>query len=269
MFQDQFFGSDTQQALLRRGRALFDLMRDDVRVSYYGRTVAPLRPDPEGFDLLARLIAIQGASTYSDLTAEQADDLVPALEAQGFAITRYDCWEGDAGALEAAQQILDDHALPPDIRVVSIDAETTDADLDKLAEVSLGCGVLPIAGSVLRGQTKPGVGLVALDAMGHPVSCAAAAGFAHPDDPKLGAQCWWGMLATNPDRRGQKLALILGAMAITQMHKRFGFASFMTGVQPGNAASEAVCRTSGLAPRGRVILTVVDAAALPGGKMTS
>jgi RimJ/RimL family protein N-acetyltransferase len=77
------------------------------------------------------------------------------------------------------------------------------------------------------------------------------------------------MLATDPERRGQKLALILGALAMQQMHQRFGFASFMTGVQPGNAPSEAVCRASGLQDRGRAILTVVDSAVLPGGKLTS
>jgi hypothetical protein len=76
------------------------------------------------------------------------------------------------------------------------------------------------------------------------------------------------MLATDPDRRGQKLALILGAMAMRIMHDRFGFGSFMTGVQAGNAASEAVCHAAGLAARGRVILTLVDPGALPGGKMT-
>jgi hypothetical protein len=186
MITDSFFGTDAQQALLRRGRALYDLLAEDRRLSYYGRTVGVLRPDP---DLLDRLIAIQGSSTCSDLTAAEADALSGRMAAQGRAVTRYACWEGEAGALHAADRILARHDLPDDIRVVTIDAETPEADLARLAEISLACGVLPIAGSVLRGTKRPGVGAVALDGAGRPVSCAAAAAFAHPDDPGLGRQC--------------------------------------------------------------------------------
>lgn len=269
MIEDSFFGTDAQQSLLRRGRALYDLLQNDLNMSYYGRTVGLLRPAPGSFDTLERLIAIQGSSTFSDLTQEEASTLAPELTARGYALTRYDAWEGDGDALTAARRILDTHTLPDDIRVVSLNGNSPEADLAALAGIALSCSVLPIAGSVLRGQTRPGVGLVALDANGRAVCCAAAAGFAHPDNSQRGWQCWWGMLATDPDRRGQKLALILGAMAMQQMHQRFGFTSFMTGVQPGNAPSEAVCRASGLQDRGRVILTAVDAAALPGGKLTS
>jgi hypothetical protein len=63
-------------------------------------------------------------------------------------------------------------------------------------------------------------------------------------------------------------ALILGAMALLAMRDRFGFRSFMTGVQPGNAPSEAVCRATGLSARGRQILTIADPSQLVGGKMT-
>ncbi len=69
-------------------------------------------------------------------------------------------------------------------------------------------------------------------------------GLASPEDgdhPRLGGQAWWGMLATDPARRGQRLALILGAMVIEKMHDRSGFADFFTGVEPGNTGSEAVC----------------------------
>jgi hypothetical protein len=269
MLDDSFFGTDAQQALLRRGRALYDLLQDAPNISYYGRTVGLLRPEPGSLDTLERLIAIQGSSTYSDLTREEASALRLELDARGYSVTRYDAWEGDDDALKAARRVLSSHALPEDIRVVTLDADAAETDLAALAGVALSCGVLPIAGSMLRGQTRPGVGLVALDANGRAVCCAAAAAFARDDDPKRGDQCWWGMLATDPDRRGQKLALILGALAMQQMHQRFGFASFMTGVQPGNTPSEAVCRASGLEDRGRAILTVVDSAVLPGGKLTS
>jgi hypothetical protein len=36
---DELFGSDEQRALLRRGCAMAELLRQDPRFSYYGRTV--------------------------------------------------------------------------------------------------------------------------------------------------------------------------------------------------------------------------------------
>lgn len=268
MIEDMFFGTDAQQAQLRKGRALFDLIRDDPAFSYYGRAVGMVRPLNETPDRIARLIALQGSASFTDITGAEAAALVPSLEARGLSVTHYDCLEGADSALAAADATLATRALPDDIRVHEIDADAPEDWPELLAEVSLGCGILPIAGSVLRGLTRPGLGLVAVDAAGRPVSCAAAAAYAHPDHPIYGTQAWWGMLATDPARRGQKLALILGAMTMRRMQERFGFARFMTGVQPGNAASESVCHALGLTARGRIILTLAETASPPGGKPT-
>jgi hypothetical protein len=269
VIEDTFFGNDHQQTLLRRGRALFDLLSDDSRLTYYGRTVGLMRPTPESGPLLDRLIALQGASTYADVALEDADALQTHIEAQGYAVTRYACWSGGETALDAARAILARHDLPKGITAHWIDQDAPDTHLEALADVALGSGVLPLSASVLRGQIKPGLGLVALDENGAAASCAAASSFAHTDDAHRGGEAWWGMLATATPYRGQKLALVLGAMALLKMHDRFGFSQFMTGVQSGNAASEMVCTRMGLRLQDRAILTVVDPTALPGGKMTS
>jgi hypothetical protein len=269
MVNDRFFGTESQQSPLRRGRSIYDLFAGDVRVSYYGRTVGLLRPSAESGPLLDRLIALQGASTYADVPVEDADIVQSELEARGYSITRYQCWSGGDTAIKAARNIVATYALPKGITAHWIDADATDLHLERLADVALCCGVLPLAGSVLRGQLKPGLGIVALDEHGQAASCAAASSFAHPDDTIRGSEAWWGMLATHKQHRGKKLALILGAMALLKMHERFGFQQFMTGVQPGNTASEAVCAKTGLSPQPRIILTAVDAEALPGGKLTS
>ena len=44
MAQDEYFGNDDQRAVLRRGKALAELLRDDPRFSYYGRTVGLVTP---------------------------------------------------------------------------------------------------------------------------------------------------------------------------------------------------------------------------------
>jgi RimJ/RimL family protein N-acetyltransferase len=81
-------------------------------------------------------------------------------------------------------------------------------------------------------------------------------------------EVWWGMLATHPDRRGEKLALVLGAMAMIDLHDRFGITRFFTGVAPGNSASQAVCARMGLSVEPFSVLSLSDPAQLPGGRMT-
>jgi RimJ/RimL family protein N-acetyltransferase len=76
------------------------------------------------------------------------------------------------------------------------------------------------------------------------------------------------MLATNPERRGQRLSLVLGALALRKMERRFGFQDFMTGVEPANAPSESVCTRMGLTRSGGAIIACTDPRALAGGRMT-
>lgn len=266
--QDEVFGSPEQQAVLRRGRALYELMSDNLDISYYGRGVGSMRTRPEGRALVERLVALQGVSNVFGVPLTEADDEQAALEEMGLSITRYTTFEGGADALARAEAIVAEQPFPHDLTLRLIDADSPVDHLAVLAEVSLRAGVLPIHGGVLRGCLRPGVGAVAIDAAGRPVSCAASAAFAHPDHPQHGDMAWWGMLATDPNRQGERLALILGAQVMLAMHRRFGLARFFTGVQPGNAPSEAVCRKTGLTEAPSVILTTVDPAVLDGGKMT-
>jgi len=262
---DSFFGSEAQRDLLTRGRALFDLLRDDPRFTYYGRGVGLVSPEDGDFDLLLALTRLQAFSHYGIVSDARLSEHTEAAHEAGLSVTLYPRWEGGDAVLRAAREILQDHSCPGDITVVRITPETPDVTLAQLAEVALGSGVLPPAGAVLRGQTRPGLGLVALDGAGKPVACAGAAAYLHPSRD---GHAWWGMLATDPARRGEKLALILGAMAIEAMHEGYGFRSFFTGVEAGNTASEGLCARIGLAPGGTSTLSVADPSMLPGGRMT-
>lgn len=266
--QPELFGNPEQRAVLRKGLAMHALTRHLPDATYYGRGVGILRPDPAGLELLRSLVTLQGVANIYDVPEGQRKAVMAELEDQGYSLTRYANWLSGADTLTVARRIVDEIPLPEDVTVTVIDAGTAHTTLAGLADVSLSVGVMPIAGPMLRGTLKPGVGVVALDRDGRAVSCAAAASFAHPDHTEFGGLAWWGMLATRSDRGGQGLALILGATAMLAMAERFGVTRFFTGVQQGNIASEKVCGRCGLAPVENAILTVVDASALKGGKLT-
>ena len=265
---DAFFGTEAQCTLLARGAHAFELLRDDPRFTYYGRIVGLASPESGTISALSALTRLQGSSHYASVPNADMPRHTEAARAQGLSITCYTRWEGEEAAREAADAILRDHPLPDDLVTEWIDGDSPPERLAALAEVALSCGVLPPAGAVLRGQARPGLALIARDRDGAPAACAGAAAYLHTDHPLGRTECWWGMLATHPSHRGQRLALILGAMALRAMHERYGFSRVFTGVEPGNIASEAVCRRLGLAPAYTSTLSVADAGLMPGGRMT-
>ena len=260
-----YFGSDAQRAILRRGRALRDILAPWPRYSYYGRVVGITSLDDETLDDMVALARVQGNSSCTAVPDDAVPQMARTLKEQGLTPLHYAKWEGDG---DAARRIIETQALPRDLRLVQVDARTPGSVLESLADMALDCGVLPMCSDVLRGLLQPSVCFVALDGQGRVVSCAASSAYAHREHPLCGDQAWWGMLATAPDRRGEKLALILGAWAMNEMAAKFGYGRFMTGVQPGNGASESVCAKMGLARRGASIVVSADPVSLGPGNLT-
>jgi hypothetical protein len=266
--KDEFFGNDDQRALLRRGRGLAALLGQDRRYSYYGRTVGLPGPEDGDIDHLAALAIVQGSATYLAVPLDQVEAIRASMLARGLVPMVYDRWEGSGLAITAARRVVATCSLPDDVTMQRLDASTADGQMASLAEMALGCGVLPPCGEVLRGLLRPAVCLVAIDRSSKVVSCAASSAYAREDHPKQGGQAWWGMLATDPARRGQRLSLVLGAHALLEMDSRFGFGDFMTGVEPGNAPSEAICARMGLSKGHSAIIGCTDPRALASGRMT-
>ncbi|MCC1494896.1 N-acetyltransferase [Cognatishimia sp. F0-27] len=268
MAENEVFGTDDQRALLLRGAEMARLLADDWRYTYYGRTVGLARPADGDLDRLIALVRLQGNAAYADLAPEQAVEYAKRLRMLGLNPVQYVKWQGSTDAIAAARTCLADIPLPDDVTALRLDAQTDGTVLQALALMASEAGVLLPRGAVLRGMVKPAACFVAMDPQGAVVSCAAACAYAHPDHPTLGADVWWGMLATAPERRGQRIAVRLGAMALMHMVDAYDARAFFTGVAPGNAPSEAVCRRMGLHPSQSEILGCADPASLKSGRMT-
>lgn len=264
----ELFGTADQQALLRRGRALAHMLGSDPRFGYYGRTVCLITRQDGSVEDLAALARVQGNSNISHVPTDEAAALAAELRNAGLIPIVYDKWDGTERVLRAAQEIASSISLPSDLTLVRLNRSTDPAVVASLAETALLSGVLPLCGEILRGIGHPAVCIGAIDASGTIVSCASSALLTHPGHPTLAGQAWWGMLATRNEWRGQRLALVLGAHAILEMEQRHGIRNFMTGVEPGNAPSEAVCSRMGLAIDGYAVVGCADPASLQSGRMT-
>ena len=265
----RYFGSEDQQAMARRGKALFELLRDDPRVAWYGRALAVTDLNASGMDFFENLIRLQGATAAYLVKRGAEAEVCEVLSARGLSSDLFGfSMSEDDRSVDRARALLRDNGLPEDLSCKTLGPDSPQEDVEAFAEVALSQGVLPPPEAVLRGHMRRGVALVALEnGSGRPIGCAASIESYHPAG-RLSDHCFWGMLATHPDRRGEKIALVLGARAMVAMHKKTGFRRFTTGVRDDNLPSAALCAKFGVMRSDYMVVMGMDPNAFSDDRVT-
>ena len=265
--EDEFFGSPDRIALSRRSASLWLLLRDNPRYAYYGRLVALSDPGQDAADILSAMAKLQGAAISYFYPADAAKSLFAQLEERGLATDRHEHFWGGEAAFAASRRALDDFALPADLSMSAIDAGTPRELVRDVAALWESCDVMPVPGSIMRGRARKGICLVATDQDQRPVATASSYMIHHPSSPRA-TDAFWGMLATREDRRGERIALLLGAEAIIHMWERHGARGFMTGVRANNAPSQALCNKLGVRATDWIYASCIDKDMFGGSSIT-
>jgi len=265
--QDEFFGAPHRIALSRRSAHLWRLLSDNPRYGYYGRLVALSEPGPDAADVLSAMARLQGAAVSYYYPAADAAAVFAELEARGLKTDRHEHYRGGDAALAASRQVEREYALPPDIEVRVMDADTPRELVAEVAELCQSCDVMPVPGAVMRGQVRNGICLAATDRNGRVVATASSYMNHHPASSRA-KDAFWGMLATRQDRRGERIALLLGAKAIVHMWERHGTRGFITGVRADNASSQALCNKLGVTSTDWIYAECMDKELFGGGSLT-
>jgi hypothetical protein len=264
---DEFFGSPDRIALARRSADLWFLLRDNPRYAYYGRLVALSDPGRDAADILSAMAKLQGAAVSYFYPAHAAESFFKQLEERGLVTDRHEHFRGGEAALASSRRALKDFALPADLSISAIDAGTPRALVGDVAALCQSCDVMPVPGSVMRGQARRGICLVATDRDRRVVATASSYMIHHPASPRA-QDAFWGMLATREDRRGERIALLLGARAIVHMWERHGARGFMTGVRADNLSSQALCNKLGVSATEWIYASCIDRDMFGGSAIT-
>jgi hypothetical protein len=264
---DEYFGSPDRIALARRSASLWRLLRDDPRYAYYGRLVALSDPAGDAADVLSAMARLQGAAVSYFYPVNAAASLFAQLADRGLATDRHELFWGGEAALAASRRAQTDLALPADLRISAIGPDTPGGLVRHVAELCQSCDVMPVPGSIMRGQGREGICLVATDRDGRPVATASSYMIHHPSSPRA-KDAFWGMLATREDRRGEKIGVLLGAQAIIHMWERHGARGFMTGVRADNLSSQALCRKLGVTASDWIYASCIDKEMFAGPSVT-
>ena len=263
----EYFGSEAQQGLQWRAEKIWHLTKQDPRFSCHGRAVALAEYTNDNLSTQLALARLQGVCPIEGVDRASAKIRKSELEVEGLFADEYVSWTSGQEAFDAARSILRDRSLPDDLSVEETDTATSLEDLQKLDALTEKCDVLLPMGSFLRGQQKPSVFLYAKDPKGHVVGASAAVAQFHPDHLKC-SKVWWGMLATDESRRGEGIALLLGAMALRTINQKFGYTACFTGIREGNKPSEALCAKLALSPSANVDLIAIYPPTFSGGQLT-
>ncbi len=189
--------------------------------------------------------------------AKDAENLFGQLEERSLTTDRHEHYWGGEAALEASRRVLKSFALPADLSISVIDAATPGALVREVAALCQSCDVMPVPGSIMRGQAINGVCIIAIDQEGRPVATASSY-MIHQSSSRRAKDAFWGMLATTANRRGEKIALLLGAQAIIHMWERHGARGFMTGVRANNASSQTLCKKLGVDATDWIYASCID-----------
>jgi len=267
MNEEEYFGDPGKVALMRRSAALYQLLRDDPRFAYYGRVVTLSGTCKDTLAAIKALARLQGAGVCYYFPKADADQLYAKLESAGFKTDRHEHYWGGEQAFQASLHVLENAHLPDDLTIQQLDDGTPAGLVRDVAELLQSCDVMPVPGSFLRGRARPGLTLVAVDRSGKPVASASSFVLHHPDSERAN-DVFWGMLATREDRRGEKIALQLGAMAIRHMWLNEGARGFITGVRHDNRSSQALCNKLGVYESDWIYAQCLDEAVLGSSSVT-
>jgi hypothetical protein len=256
-FGNELFGDAEQIAVQRRALALWHLVRDDPRFSFYGRYVSVIGDEDDSLDRLISLAHLQGVSVAQYFPTARYQTAQRRMEDHGLKPTRWELLQGREEAIRKARKILASHALPQEITLEEVTGETSFARLKETSVLMAGAGLMPIPGELMRGRVKPGVMLLACDQMGAVIATATARMIFHEKSHHAN-DAFWGLLATREDHRGKGLALHLGAQAMVMVVERFGATGFFAGVGADNKASNALCARLEVRPSDYIGLACSD-----------
>lgn len=257
MADKELFGSPSQISMMERGRALWALVCNDPAYSFFGRSVSLCGPTDDAFERIAALARLQGGTACHYFPKTELEAMSRELQEVGLTVSHHNHMRGTEAAYNAAKALLNSMRLPDDITLGVVDMATPGEIVKDIADVSLACGVMPVPGDAMRGHVRDGLCLAALDGAGTVVATSSAYMNNHPEGARA-TDAFWGMLATREDRRGEQIALYLGALAIVQMWENHGARAFNTGVADGDQAAMTICTKLDVMPTDWVLLACTD-----------
>lgn len=261
------FGPPSSQALQARVWAKWQDLRDDPTIVTHGRALGLASPEVAPLSRQVALAREMGASACEHVPEADLAARFAALEAEGLKTDSFVDWGSSPETLPLAHTRLAARPFAEDLTLGFVGPDTPTDIMAGLDAVTQACEVQLPLGPFMRGLARPAVCAYVADPSGRIVGASASVEMYHPASNWPGL-CWWGMLSTHPDRRGEGIASRLGAVVLVEMNRRHGLTRFFTGIRTGNTPSESLCAQLGFGPTPYHVVLAIDPVLMAGGRVT-
>lgn len=261
------FGPPSSQALQARVWAKWQDLRDDPAIVTHGRALGLASPEVAPLSRQVAMAREMGAAACEHVHEADVAARFAALEVEGLKTDSFVGWRSSAETLTLARARLAARPFAEDLTLGFVGPDTPHEIMAGLDAVTQACDVLLPLGPFLRGLERPAVCAYVAEPSGRIVGTSASVEMFHSASSWPGL-CWWGMLSTYSDRRGEGIASRLGAMVLDEMNRRHGMTEFFTGIRIGNAPSEALCTQLGFARTPYHVVIAFDPVLMAGGRLT-
>ena len=221
----EFFGNPGQRAMQRRAWSMWQLVGDDPAYCTHGRDIALASPHVAPLSRQIKMAREIGVGTCMQVPDADLADRFSTLGAAGLATDSYVDWRSSGETLVLARARLKGRPFADDLSLCLVDSHTSSEVMAGLDTVTQACEILLPMGPFIRGHTRPAVCAFVSDPSGRIVGASASVEMYHPASESPGL-CWWGMLSTLSDRRGEGIASRLGAIVLDEMQRRHGSTRF-------------------------------------------
>lgn len=261
------FGPPSSQALQARVWAKWQDLRDDPAIVTHGRALGLASPEVAPLSRQVAMAREMGAAACEHVHEADVAARFAALEVEGLKTDSFVGWRSSAETLTLARARLAARPFAEDLTLGFVGPDTPHEIMAGLDAVTQACDVLLPLGPFLRGLERPAVCAYVAEPSGRIVGTSASVEMFHSASSWPGL-CWWGMLSTYSDRRGEGIASRLGAMVLDEMNRRHSMTEFFTGIRIGNAPSEALCTQLGFARTPYHVVIAFDPVLMAGGRLT-
>ena len=211
----------------------------------------------ENIQLQASLALLQGVGICDSVPSWRIEYRRSELEKLGLKVEQMEVFCGGNHTIISARSVVNERNLPEGLELVYIDERTSKSVLQGIDVFTQRHGAsLPMGSFLLKPGTRS-VCLAALEGDGKVVGTSASGAHFHSSHPRCD-EAFWGMLATRKDRRGQGIALLLGALCMLAMNERHGFEKFFTVIKKGNTPSQRLCAKLGMRPNDTSVVFAID-----------
>lgn len=252
----EFFGNETQRKIQERNYRLWPYLKSHPRLSFVGRAIGIDAPRLDEVEQIVGLTMELGFLALGFVKPNVVGKLRSALENHGLIVEMWQHLTSNKQTKLSCQSVVASIHLPADYKIMRISAETSPDQLLKFQTLMQSCGVAPLPGYIMRGQSIPVVAEMILNADAEVVATGVSI-FRHNPEGILGKTAHVGFLATEPGQRGQGFARLLLARIILASFEEMAAEMVYTGVRPDNVPSQRVCRICGLEKSGMYMLGAI------------